>query len=193
MALTPGVVPVTKTGGATPTVQNGDIINTKGVSVTISVPLTVTSIAGGYYPYVKASEVQTSGTNGSGVVQNTWTNLVLNTKDNDTASIASLASNKVTLPAGKYLVKASAPNSSGQPIQVRIYNNTNSTALVLGQNGAAVSGNVNLINFVQGFFVLAAPSDISIQYYCLGASGTLGQALSIGNEVYTVAEFTKVG
>lgn len=43
-ALTPGKVPVTKTGGTAPSQQDSDITNTKGVSVNIGVPTSINSV-----------------------------------------------------------------------------------------------------------------------------------------------------
>jgi hypothetical protein len=46
--LTNGVIPVTKNGSSNPpTVQNSDITDTKGVSVTVSVPFQLQSVGGG--------------------------------------------------------------------------------------------------------------------------------------------------
>lgn len=142
--------------------------------------------------YIKVSEIENSGTSGSGLILNTWTNVVLNTKDYDTGSLATLSSNQVSLPSGTYLVRASVPSTGGQPFQVRVYNVTGSAVLVLGQNGPAISNNVSLVSGASGLFTISITSNIAIQYYSGTGTGTIGAANSFGTEVYSIAEFTKV-
>lgn len=149
------------------------------------------------FPYVKVSETETSGTSGGTATSGSWITRVLNTKDSDTGSIASITSNQVTLPAGTYLFKASAPFIVSSFAQIRLYNVTTSTALIIGQNcfistnsGPSATGGTA---FASGSFTLSATSALAIQYQVTTtqASDGLGSAAGFGTEVYTIAEFQK--
>jgi hypothetical protein len=152
------------------------------------------------FPYIKVSETQTSGTQSGSSTSGSWITRVLNTKDNDTASIATLVSGTggVTLPIGTYLTKASAPFVSQGFVQIRLQNLTTSTTLIIGQNSflGADSGGVATggLAFLSGQFVLSASNAVAVQYQVGVSHSTegLGAAASFGTEVYTVAEFTKV-
>lgn len=148
-------------------------------------------------PYVKVSEIETSGTNGGMNVVNTWTTRILNTVDNDSAGISSLASNHLTLPAGTYIVYIQSPFWKTSGTQIRLFNITTSASLILGMNAFfinnAASNDQTLPALLIGEFTLISTSALAIQYYATTAdSNGLGFANSIGVEVYTVAQFTKV-
>lgn len=141
------------------------------------------------YPYVKVSETQASGTGPGSAVSMAWTNRVLNTIDTDTASISSLGSNQVTLPAGSYLVRVSSPQVNCN-MQLRIQNITAGSTLLTGQG---ISNSASSFVFLVGEITLSTSSAIAVQYFCNTAgTGVLGTALSFTTEVYTVAEFTKI-
>lgn len=153
------------------------------------------------FPYVKVSETQASGTNGQSTVSTgSWLTAILNTKDSDTASIASLGSNEVTLPAGTYKVFARVPFNSTGLSQARLYNATGSAVLLIGSGACAVrvsgSGNSQDDSVIQGVITLAGSTIVALQYQITTtASGNaaIGGACSFGTEVYSVAEFTKIG
>lgn len=147
------------------------------------------------FPYVKVSEVQTQGTSAGNSVSGSWITRVLNTTDNDTASISSLATNQLTLPAGTYKISASSPFYNVANAQIRLQNITSSTTLLNGTTehpGATV--NAQCRSFINGRFVLSGTSALAIQYQVStnGVSNGLGQAANFGTEVYTIAEFQKV-
>jgi len=166
---------------------------------TVDVQGTVKAISfSGYYPYVKVSEREVSGSTGGQAVANTWTNRVLNTIDNDTQSIASLSSNQVTLPAGTYLVKVTSPftnNLSG--VQLRLQNITSSSTLLLGTSGYIIAGSGFFEYYIaplSGLITLSTTSTIAVQYDVNGSVNVndLGVGPAFGTEVFTVAEFTKI-
>lgn len=148
------------------------------------------------YPYVKVSETESSGTAGGTATSGSWITRVLNTTDNDTQSISSLSSNQITLPAGTYLTRVSAPfYSSVEGAQLRLQNITASTTLIIGQsiqiaNASGFGGTA----FLVGLFTLSTSSALAVQYQVGSTINTngLGIACSFGTEVYTVAEFTKI-
>lgn len=197
MSLTPMNVPVTKTGGATPTLQDSDVTNNLGVSVTVGVPMTIN---GAPFPqsYVKCSNTQASGTGGGTSTSGSWQTMPLNTKDNDVSNIATLISNAITLPAGTYRVSASCPiygSNSGTQAQLRLFNSTASLVLINGQNSENnEAGDVGALSLLSGMFTLSVPSTVILQYSTNASTiNGLGFPYSFGTEVYAQIEFIKVG
>lgn len=145
-------------------------------------------------PYVKVSERQNSGTNGGASVNGGWQTRVINTIDNDAASISSIGTNQVTLPSGTYWVKAvSVFNGSVGAYQLRLQNITGSATLLTGLiqgNGAGAIVN----SYLAGQFTIAGSTAIALQYQCGSnvATNGLGIAGSFGTEVYSIMEFIKI-
>lgn len=241
--LTATKMPVTKTGGSTPALQDSDVTDVLGVSLTSGVVFNVPQIclsgvcetawpAGGSQTtgssllagnglgaftnvtptapvaysggvlsylasYVKLSNTQAQNTAGGSTTSGSWQTATLNTKDIDTGSIATLATNKITLPAGTYWVKASMPlyaTSTGFLGQARLFNNTGSVVLLNGQS-TAFGGANTFFSRIDGYITLPGSTDIFLQYQ-VAASGqaTSGQGLpsNFGTEVYATIEFLKV-
>lgn len=142
------------------------------------------------YPYVCAIEQESSGTSGGSGTGTTWTNRILNTLSTDTQGISSLTSNQLTLPAGTYITNVYSVFNDVN-CQIRLFNVTASTVLLIGLGSVlANSGTVQL----GGLFTLSTSSAISVQYW-LNSTGTnaLGVPISTGtNEIYTIAQFTKI-
>lgn len=164
-----------------------------GAGVIPAANLTYANIS---YPYVKVSDVKSSGTVGGAATTTTWTNRTLNTTDTDTASISSLSGNQVTLPTGTYQVRIISPFTTVAAGQLRLYNVTASTVLLLGQNFYAIVASGGSANAqIVGQFTLGTSSALAVQYFVNGAASTgdLGNSVGTGsNEVYTIAEFIKL-
>jgi hypothetical protein len=181
--LTYGTAQINTTGSILTLKNNSNTVMTANSSGVPSFP----NLA-----YVKVSEVEPSGTQGGSSVAGAWYDRVLNTKDSDTAGIATLSSNHVFLPAGTYLVNAySEFYSLGYPIQLRVQNITTTSTLLLGKNTTAQYASTA---FVSGIITLASTSELSIQYRTLSGFATtgLGSQGGWGNEIYTIAEFIKI-
>jgi hypothetical protein len=153
-------------------------------------------------PYVKVTNTQTSGTKGGDTTSGSWLVAVMNTKDNDTASIASLctanatpvatctAANQIVLPAGTYRVNITLPFYGGSAgNQTRLYNVTGSAILLNGTDVYIAGGAPSQII---GQFTLASTSALSVQYE-VTTSQVDGQGYpsSFGTEVYLTASFEK--
>lgn len=173
------------------TIKSTDILSTTVFSINNIPTLSYSNIT--QFPYIKVSETEISGTNGGTAIIGTWTNRILNTLDSDTGNISSLSGNQITLPAGTYLIHATSPFGTVKNFQIRLYNATATTNLLLGNS---CYNNVGAITFGQvvGMFILTTSSALAIQYNANqnNAATDLGQAVNAGTEVYTVAEFTKV-
>lgn len=149
------------------------------------------------YSYVKCTNTQASGTGGGSTTSGSWQTSILNTKDTDTGSIATLTSNTITLPAGTYLVRASAPfftSGSGTTAQIRLFNSSDSSIVIVGQNSSnAGSANVGATSILGGQFTIVGTKNLILQYQVSGSSTNgQGSPYSFGAEVYAMIEFTKV-
>lgn len=146
-----------------------------------------------YEAYVKASEVQSSGTAGGTFTAGDWRTRVINTEDDDEESIASIATNQITLPAGTYRCLISCPGFRCSLHQARLYDITGSAVLLTGTSEYSYSDSWAAVtrSMITGRFTLSESSALEIQHRCSSSRSTdgLGRAGSFGDEVYTVAEF----
>jgi hypothetical protein len=77
-------------------------------------------------------DVQPSGTNGGTAGAATTQTRVLNTLDDPTGIVTSLASNQFTLPAGQYIIEASASSILVSGSKLRLRNITDTATAILG-------------------------------------------------------------
>jgi len=75
---------------------------------------------------------KTSGSHGGSSVATTWTTRTLNTVVSNEISGASLSSNQITLPAGKYYFEASAPAYKINGHRIKLYNATDASDISWG-------------------------------------------------------------
>ncbi len=154
------------------------------------------SVRGLYNAYVKVSDVKASGTDGGTFTSGSWQTRVINTLDSDSEGIASISSNKITLPAGTYDCMISCPAVEVTENKAQLYDTTGSAVLLLGTNQHADSsthGSTNSI--IMGEFTLAVDSDLEIQHRCSQTKTTTGFGRACGfsgvSDIYTVAEFRR--
>ncbi len=146
--------------------------------------------------YVKVSDVKVNGTQGGTFTSGAWRTRDLNTVNSDTAGIASVAANRVTLAAGTYECLISAPAAQVGAHQTRLQNITSGTTLLLGTS--EYIGLANLLqsrSIIQGRFILASASALEIQHICSSTFATqgLGVAGALGvSEVFTISEFWRL-
>jgi hypothetical protein len=138
---------------------------------------------------VIVQDQKTSGTAGGATVATTWTTHILNTEVVDTAGIAAIASNLVTLQPGHYTAEWAMTIGTNPGInRTRLRNTTANTTLGQSVNalGTAMSAGV-------AEFELTVASDIALQYYAAAVQAAgLGNALSTGDvEVYATIKFTR--
>lgn len=146
------------------------------------------------FPYVKCSNTQTSGTGSGTATSGGWNTVVLNTKDFDTSSIASLSGNQITLPAGTYLVKGYDTFLNTNNSQARLFNVTDSAVILIGTTAYAVAASVGAISVIMGQFTLASSKALSIQYQVNSTVATNGHGFpaSFGSEIYDQIELFKI-
>lgn len=136
-------------------------------------------------------------TGAGGATSGSWFTRTLNTEAADSASIGTLSSNEITLPAGTYECEVSVPAYEVDSHQARLYNVTGTAVLLYGTAERSQSAQkVQTSSRITGRFTLAGSTAIRIEHQVSATKATdgLGKAANFGNaEVYTVARFWKVG
>lgn len=140
--------------------------------------------------YVLVQHQVTSGTTGPTYTTASFQTVTLNTEVTDTGSVASVASNQITLAAGSYDFDAVAHagkshasiNTTGR---MRLYNATDASVIVQGVNGRVASGGGDaLMLHAHGQFTIAASKAVELQIE-VDATTDAGAAVSTGeSEVY---------
>ena len=150
---------------------------------------------GGAEDYILIRDEKPSGTRGGSSTAGVWQTRDFTIVNEDDGGHASLASNQITLAAGKYKVKAHAANFTGISHQIKLYNVTDASDIVIGTSEASNSGGImQTRSFLEGRFTIAASKVIELQHRCdLGVTVRgLGEKCTFGViEVYAAIEFWK--
>jgi hypothetical protein len=138
---------------------------------------------------------KTAGTNGG--TSSSGNNIrVLNTAVENSITGASLASNRITLPAGKYKITAAATAADDTAFnhKIRLYNYSESTYAAEGLGVYASTGNKSSQATLDTVLTLADEKVFELHHYIQGAFTTygLGYALSQGAEVYASVRVEEV-
>jgi hypothetical protein len=150
-------------------------------------------------PYILVRDQQSNGVNaGSSVAGVNTRNL--NTVVANTIPGASLASSAITLPAGTYVIDASAPAFRAAAHQANL---VNASGAILVAGTSEVAGNVTTgsqtRSHINGTFTLSATTTVSVAHYMytafsgVGLGSAAGSSISGAIEVYTTVQITKVG
>lgn len=120
-----------------------------------------------------------------------WRTRELNTEVVDTASIASVAANQVTVTAGTYIVFGTAPNvNTGVTGRLRVRDTTGGVTLVQGTNGGA---SADALLSVFGYFTITVSSVLELQHFPNGTNAG-GVPNSTGDvEVYANLYLWRIG
>lgn len=139
-------------------------------------------------PLLHAREEQVSGTAGGTFTAGAWQTRTLNTVVSNAIAGATLSGNRITLPAGDYVIQASAPAHGGGQQKAKLYNITTTADVIMGTNGST-SGAAAVMShsFVNGKFTLAAETVLELQHRTTTTVATsgFGLAASLGTEVYS--------
>lgn len=150
----------------------------------------------GYLGYIMLQDQQTANTAGGTFTSGAWRTRVLNTEVTDTNSDCSLASNQITLTAGTYECRLTAPAYNCDRHKTRLQNVTDSTTVLLGTSDYAPSGvGAETRSVVSGRFTIAASKALEFQHQCQTTSSSLGLGVATNfaaTEVYATAEFWRV-
>ena len=136
---------------------------------------------------IHVREQYASGTAGPSAASATWNIRVLNTVVYNTITGASLASNRITLPAGTYRVHAHSGCHDIDRQQSALYNVTDTAIEVLGNSSLAQNSDLTMQHStVFGQFTIAAEKVFELHLYSeVAKANGLGVAVSSGEvEVY---------
>lgn len=147
--------------------------------------------------YIKVSDTKAANTAGGTFTAGAWQTRVVNTEDSDTGGHCAVGSNQITLAAGTYICYITAPAMSVNRHKAILYNVTDAANVLIGTSEFAYSADVTTTrSIISGKFVLAASKALEVRHYC-EATRTgygFGNEANFGvSEVYTLAEFWKVG
>jgi len=182
-----------------------------GADESLEVTLDPTGITAGYAPradgadgcawgvslgeYALIREEQTAGTDGGTFTAAAWRTRVLTTQVVDTGGDIALASNQMTVEAGTYRCRISAPAYRAGLHQAILYNVTDTAEELVGtsefaESGAAATQSRSLI---VGRFTLAAQKVLEVRHYgsVTQANDGFGLALGQTTEIYTIVELWK--
>jgi hypothetical protein len=158
--------------------------------------LTVTG-GGSSEGHILIVDSKSTGTHAGASTSGSWQTRDLNTEKYDTGSNASVAANQITLAAGTYRVRASAPAVNGGAHQARLYDITNSAVLCSGTSAYCPNGASQSESVVIGRFTIAGSTVIELQHRVQSSQGTFGLGVSSGaqftvtEEVYATVELWK--
>lgn len=111
------------------------------------------------------NETQVSTVSGGTPVASTWTARTLNTIQDSTGIITSLASNTIVLPAGTYQVNFSSPMYNSGNCSARFRNISDNTTTISGSTIYNASGTNSAICIGSGQIVLTSPKSFQLQYF----------------------------
>jgi hypothetical protein len=158
----------------------------------------LTSVPALAMPDVIVEEQQASGTGGGASTSGAWFTRVLNTLVRNIGSIASLATNQVTLGAGTYYFSWSSPCGLSDQHQSRLINASDGLLVGYGSSEYSISTSPSVTTRSVGGVVvtIAAPKTFRIEHRVATSSANTG-ALGVGNSfggtnVYSHLEITKL-
>lgn len=154
-------------------------------------PRPIVSALGVEAPHAIFEDQKSQNTSGGSFSSGADRTRDLNTTVVNTITGCSLASNRITLPAGKYLIRWSTPAYRVDGFQSFLYDYTNSAEIKRGSSGYAYATDNNLY-FSSGAYELTvtASTEYEIRARCTTTKTTdgFGRAANFGTEVYTRVE-----
>lgn len=143
------------------------------------------------------SDVKASGTQSGSATAGTFNTRTLNTIEDPTGIVTSLASNQFTLSQGEYYIESTAPSynpAAAHRGKLRIRNITDGTTSIIGESDYTIT-NGGLVSHLRGRVSISSSKVFELQHFLSTVSGTqmLGVESSSGeNEVYAQVKITKI-
>lgn len=151
--------------------------------------------------FMLLKDIKIYTSNGGSSTADTWMTRTLNTTDHNDISGASLSSNRFTLPAGTYVLRATAPGYKTSHAQLRLYNYTDSS--VVGYGCTAWNNNeyIQLRSELICVFTITSSKAFEIQHIVDSSQATYGLGCSseglisgyVENGVFTMVLIEKIG
>jgi hypothetical protein len=148
----------------------------------------------GHAPDVIIEDRKAQNTPGGDATSGSWFTRTLNTLVRNHGTLASLSSNRFTLPAGTYYIAWTAPAYFVSRMQTRLRNITDSTTDGIGSSEYSASSSTQVRSFGSAVVTLAGSKAFEIQQRVESSNATdgLGVEANFGTEVYTRVEIIKV-
>jgi hypothetical protein len=100
------------------------------------------------------------------------------------------------LPAGSYIVTASAPCYEGNLFKIRLQNTTDSTTAALGTSEQTGSGVEMTRGNLSGYFTITGNKNFEIQHWVQSTRANVGfgnpTSIASVSEVYSTIQITRV-
>jgi hypothetical protein len=136
-----------------------------------------------------------AGTDGGDFTSGDWRKRILNTIVYNTISGSSLSDSQITLPAGTYYMRASAPAYSVGAHQTRLYDVTGDSMITEGSSEyTPTDSGVANRSFLLSFFTIAAQKVFEFQHMCESTKNTVGMGHAAGyeSEIYAIVEIIEI-
>lgn len=148
--------------------------------------------------FVVLEDIKNLGTAGGTSVSGVWTIRALNTvvTEKDSTGWFSRSGNRFTLVAGEYKIEARAAAFVTNRHRIRIYNTTDSTTAIFGENAYNNSGNaVSTHAHIGDRINIAGTKTFELHHYVQNGRGTngFGVETNVSTEIYAHIEITKLG
>jgi len=150
-------------------------------------------------PLLHVEDQKTSGTQGGTATSGSWFTRTLNTVVTNEIPDASLSTNQITLPAGKYYVDISVPGYRNTQYNIRLRNITDSTNDLNGTSEYSVNTyNVANRSFMSGILEITEQKVFEVQHRCQttqtgnGLGVSTGVVFTVDHEVYSVVKIWKL-
>jgi hypothetical protein len=138
--------------------------------------------------FVHVRDEKAQGNDGGTFNSGSWVTRTLNAVKTNTVSGASLSSNEITLPAGRYFIDAGSPAFAVAANQARLFDVTGSAVLITGTTERNVTTNGAMTRSeIRGEFTLSVTSAVRVEHRCSSTQSTtgFGSAANLTTEVYT--------
>ncbi len=138
--------------------------------------------------WIVIREEQAQNTSGGTFTAGMWQTRAMNVKASDAGNHASLSANQITLEAGTYRLRASAPANQVGAHQTRWQNISDGTTVLIGTTEFADT--VQSRSMIAGRFTITASKTFELQHRCgtTRSSDGFGLAANFTTEVYAEVE-----
>ena len=166
-------------------------------SSTVSVTRIETGSSAATSQIMIVRDEKSNGTSGGTFTSGAWRTRDLNDVTKNTIAGASLASDRITLPAGTYRIIASAPGAQVSNHKIKLANITDTSDQLMGTSSrSAPADNTQTRSFIDDIFTIAAQKVFEIQHRSASTQSSTGLGVSSSFsvvEIYTMITIEKIG